>query len=242
MTTADIHALTGAYALDAVSGTERMEFERHLAECESCAQEVRELRDTAAQLAIAATATPPPDLRNRVLDQIRTVRQLPPETSVVPLRRRSFGQRLTTVAAAVFFVAAAGLGVVVVQQNKKLDDSQAYVAQMERILSADDAQLLPMENRDGGMMSVAVSRSLDEMLLVSKDLPAPPEGKTYQVWTVAGDAARSMGLMKPNSGNVSLLLRGFSSAGVVAVSVEPDGGSKTPTEGQVVMNTTLPEV
>jgi anti-sigma-K factor RskA len=241
MTTADIHALTGAYALDAVSGTERMEFERHLAECDSCAQEVRELRDTAARLAIAAAATPPPDLRNRVLDQIKTVRQLPPVTSVVPLRRRSFGQRLTTVAAAVFFVAAAGLGVVVVQQNQKLDESQAYAARIERILSADDAQLLPMENRDGGMMNVAVSRSLDEMLLVSEDLPAPPEGKTYQVWTIVDDTPRSAGLMEPDSGNVSKMLSGFSSAAAVAVSVEPDSGSKTPTEDQIVMNTALPE-
>jgi anti-sigma-K factor RskA len=240
MTTADIHALTGAYALDAVSGAERMEFERHLAECDSCAQEVRELRDTAARLAIAAAATPPPELKNRVLDQIKTVRQLPPETAVVPLRRRSFGQRLTTVAAAVFFVAAAGLGVVVVQQNQKLDDSQAYAAQMERILSAEDAQLLPMESRDGGTMNVAVSRSLDEMLLVSEDLAAPPEGKTYQLWTVAGGTPRSVGLMEPNSGNVSMTLSGFSSAEAVAVSVEPDGGSKTPTEDQIVMSGPLP--
>jgi anti-sigma-K factor RskA len=37
-------------------------------------------------------------------------------------------------------------------------------------------------------------------------------------------------------------LSGFGNAAAVAVSVEPDGGSKTPTEGQIVMNTTLPEV
>jgi anti-sigma-K factor RskA len=229
MTTADIHALTGAYALDAVSGTERMEFERHLAECDSCTQEVREFRDTAARLAIAATATPPPELKTRVLDQIRTVRQLPPETSVVPLRRRSFGQRLTSVAAAVFFVAAAGLGVVVVQQNQKLDDSQAYAARMEHILSADDAQLLTMKS-DGGTMNVAVSRSQDEMLLVSGDMASPPEGKTYQAWTLDGAGTpRSAGVFEPNNGTVSLAVSGFRDAGTVAVTVEPDGGSKTPT-------------
>jgi anti-sigma-K factor RskA len=229
MTTADIHALTGAYALDAVSGTERMEFERHLAECDSCAQEVRELRDTAARLAIAASATPPPELRNLVLDQIRTVRQLPPVTSVVPLRRRSFGQRLTSVAAAVFFVAAAGLGVVVVQLNQKLDDSQAYAAQIEHILSADDAQLLQLPSKEGGSVNVAVSRAQDQMLLLS-DLPAPPEGKTYQVWTIKDGTPRSMGLLETSNGNAALAVSGFSDAGAVAVSREPAGGSKTPTD------------
>lgn len=240
MTSADIHALTGAYALDAVSGTERMDFERHLAECESCAQEVLELQETAARLAVAAAATPPPMLKNSVMDQIRTVRQLPPETTVVPMRRRSFAQRLTTVAAAVFFVAAAGLGVVVVQQNGQLDDANAQAAQMERILSAGDAELLTMESRDGGTLKVAVSRSEDRMLLLSGDLTSPPEGKTYQVWTLAGGSPRSMGLMEPSNGDVSMELTGFGSAEAVAVSVEPDGGSETPTVDEIVMQGELP--
>jgi anti-sigma-K factor RskA len=236
MTTADIHALTGAYALDAVSGVERMEFERHLAECESCAQEVRELRDTATRLGLAAAAPAPPALKGRVLDQIRTVRQLPPETTVVPLRRRSFGQRLTTVAAAVFFVAAAGLGVVVVRLNQKLDDSQAYAAQMEQILSAEDAQLLTLPNLDGGTMNVAVSRSQDRMMMLSDNLAGPGSGKTYQVWAIEGtDPPRSLGLMEPTDGHVALPMEGgLSNADFVAVSVEPDGGSKSPSKDIVM--------
>jgi anti-sigma-K factor RskA len=238
MTTADIHALTGAYALDAVSGTERMEFERHLAECDSCTQEVREFRDTAARLAIAATATPPPELKSRVLDQIRTVRQLPPETSVVPLRRRSFGQRLTTVAAAVFFVAAAGLGVVVVQQNGDIDDARAQAAQMERILSADDAKLLTMKS-DGGTMNVAMSRSLDQMLLLSDNLASPPDGKTYQAWTIDGKVPHSAGVIDLKNGKVLLAVSDFGGANAVAVSVEPEGGSTQPSE-DIVMTGELP--
>lgn len=232
MTSADIHALTGAYALDAVSGVERMDFERHLAECESCAQEVNELRDTAARLALAAAATPPPDLKARVMSQISTVRQLPPETTVVPLRRRSFGQRLTTVAAAVFFVAAAGLGVVVVQQNGQLDDAQAQAAQMEEILNAPDAELVTLqgESGEGGTMKVAVSRSQDKMLLVSDDLASPPDGKTYQLWAIDGAGPHSMGLLEPNDGEIWQEASGdLSEATTVAVTVEPAGGSEEPT-------------
>jgi anti-sigma factor RsiW len=40
MTSPDIHALGGAYALDAVDDLERVAFDRHLAECETCALEV----------------------------------------------------------------------------------------------------------------------------------------------------------------------------------------------------------
>jgi anti-sigma-K factor RskA len=245
MTSADIHALTGAYALDAVSGVERMDFERHLAECESCAQEVHELRDTAARLAMAAAATPPPDLKARVMSQISTVRQLPPETTVVPLRRRSFGQRLTTVAAAVFFVAAAGLGVVVVQQNGQLDDAQAQAAQLEEILSAPDAELVTLQDTpDGGgsgTMKVAVSRQQDKMLLVSVDLANPEEGKTYQLWALVGGTPRSMGIIPdPSDGDVLLGKSGLGNAEGVAISVEPDGGSDQPTDGAIVMIAELP--
>jgi anti-sigma-K factor RskA len=242
MTSADIHALTGAYALDAVSGAERMDFERHLAECESCAQEVRELRDTAARLAMAAAATPPPELRGRVLDQIRNVRQLPPETTVVPLRRRSVAQRLTTVAAAVFFVAAAGLGVVVVRQNSDLDDARTQAAQLEEILKAPDADLVTMEDvgaGGNGTMKVAVSRSLDRMVFVSGDLADPAAGKDYQLWALAdgGSSKRPMGIVA-HGGDVLQELNGVGNADQVAISVEPDGGSEQPTT--VVMIGNLP--
>ncbi|WP_461030738.1 RskA family anti-sigma factor, partial [Streptomyces sparsus] len=75
MNTADLHTLTGAYALHALSDEERVVFERHLAACTSCAQEVRELAETAERLGRAVAVPPPPELRQRVLRQIGTVRQ-----------------------------------------------------------------------------------------------------------------------------------------------------------------------
>jgi Anti-sigma-K factor rskA/Putative zinc-finger len=240
MTSPDIHALTGAYALDAVSGMERTDFERHLAECESCTQEVLELQETAARLALAATETPPAELKSRVLNDIRSVRQLPPETTVVPLRRRSLAQRLTTVAAAVFFVATAGLGVVVVQQNNQLDDARAAAAQMQDILSAPDAKLITLEDTGAGgngTMKVAWSRSQDRVLFVSGDLASPREGKTYQLWATAGagTAPRSLGLIEPTNGQVVKELSGIGGATGVAISVEPDTGSTQPTPDAIVM-------
>ncbi|TDV39845.1 anti-sigma factor [Actinophytocola oryzae] len=241
MTSPDIHALTGAYALDAVSGVERTDFERHLAECDSCFQEVQELQETAARLALAAAEPPPAELKTRVLNEIRSVRQLPPDTTVVPLRRRSLGQRLTTVAAAVFFVVAAGLGVVVVQKDNQLDDVQAQAAQMQEILGARDASLVTLDGKDGGgTMKVAVSRSQDRMLLVGTGLASPPDGKTYQLWGIADDTPVSLGLLTPDDGQVVLALSGLNDAQKVAISVEPEKGSKTPTTNAIVMTGDLP--
>ena len=77
----DIHALSGAYAIDALDDIERAQFERHLAKCAECRAEVESLREASAMLAETTAVEPPADLRDRLLAEIRTVRPLPP---VVP--------------------------------------------------------------------------------------------------------------------------------------------------------------
>lgn len=74
----DMHVLTGSYVLDALSETEREDFERHLQRCPSCEAEVRGLRETAARLAVAKTIRPPAQMEQRVLAATYQTRQLPP--------------------------------------------------------------------------------------------------------------------------------------------------------------------
>jgi anti-sigma-K factor RskA len=233
MTTADIHALTGAYALDAVSGAERAEFERHLADCDSCVQEVRELRETAARLGLAAAATPPPAMKARVLDRIGSVRQEPPETVVTPLRRRDrrpVALRVTSVAAAVLLVAVAALGVVVVRQGQQLDQTRAQAAGISEILRAGDAQVVTVGDDDAGRMTVAMSRSRNEMVLLTDGLASPPAGKDLQVWTGHDGTMVPAGFLDPADGDAILAISGFGDADAVGVTLEPDGGSRTPTQ------------
>ena len=67
----DIHALSGAYAVDALDDLERARFERHLAGCEACRHEVDSLREAAALLPETTTVEPSAALRDR-LDDRRT--------------------------------------------------------------------------------------------------------------------------------------------------------------------------
>ncbi|MFJ4774702.1 anti-sigma factor domain-containing protein [Streptomyces uncialis] len=78
MTPTDVHLLSGAYALDALDEDERAGFENHLAHCPACAEETRELAATAGRLGLAATVTPPPALKRRVMREITTIRQEAP--------------------------------------------------------------------------------------------------------------------------------------------------------------------
>ena len=63
----DIHALSGAYAVDALDDIERAGFERHLATCPECQEEVASVREATAALADDVQAAPPPELRAAVL-------------------------------------------------------------------------------------------------------------------------------------------------------------------------------
>ena len=65
------------YALGALDNDERTSFEAHLATCDLCTSEVRELRDVAGLLAAAVPQiAPPPGLRARILSDARAVRPI----------------------------------------------------------------------------------------------------------------------------------------------------------------------
>ena len=85
----DIHALSGAYAVDALDDVERARFERHLAGCTACQAEVESLVAAASELSVLTEVTPPASLRAKVLAEIATVRPLPPARGTAArLRRR----------------------------------------------------------------------------------------------------------------------------------------------------------
>lgn len=74
----DVHALSGAYALDALDASETRAFEEHLLTCSDCLVEVAELRAAAATLSTLSATEPGAHVRNAVLAGIQQVRPLPP--------------------------------------------------------------------------------------------------------------------------------------------------------------------
>lgn len=60
-----------AYVLDGLEQAERQEVERHLAGCATCRQEVLELKEAAAQLAMSVQQVDPPmGLKQRILERV----------------------------------------------------------------------------------------------------------------------------------------------------------------------------
>jgi anti-sigma-K factor RskA len=224
MTDAEIHTLVGAYALDAVDDLERARFDRHLAECEACAQEVKELREAAGRLAELTAEAPPVRLRSAVLAEVSRTRQVGPARRGQDAGANRWRRWAVAAAAVVVVAAGASAGTYVVEEQRPRPPSQ-----VETVLSAPDAVVRSVEV-NGGRMTVVLSDSLNKGVVVVSSLPSPGADKSYQLWLVKGGHPDSAGLLATGSGNGAVLVTDVRGAAAVALSREPAGGSPAPTE------------
>jgi len=260
----DVHALSGAYAVDALDDDERAAFEAHLAECADCRAEVAGLQEAAGMIAETTATTPPPDLRDRVLAGIRTVRPLPPEGqqssgdpehadpdrpgdpaavgdaggagAVVPLapRRHRPDRRMTRLLATAAAAVVLAVGGAVVAQQPWEDHS---ISATEAVLDAPDARSTSVDFPRGATATVTHSDQLGRAVIVVHHMPAPPEGRVYQLWLdQPGKGMVSAGLMPAGSSDGTLLLQGDATTATAAgITVEPTGGSSAPTSAPIAL-------
>ena len=204
--TMDIHALVGAYVLDAVDDIERAAFDRHLDTCRACTAEVDELRETTARLADATWSVPPPSLRRDVMARIAVTRQATPPR---PARRDrpAWGRRLLAAAAAVTLAAGTGAAVFAYQEQRVRDQrvvaeaARAEAARIQAVLSAPDAQLRTGDVAGGGQVTVVMSAAQNAGVVLLADGVKPEPGEAYQVWLLAGTTRAPGGVMPAGSGS-----------------------------------------
>jgi anti-sigma-K factor RskA len=248
MSTAELHTLTGAYAVHALSDGERAEFEQHLADCPACEQEVRELSATADRLALAASVVPPPQLKEQVLRRIGTVRQDPPTVPAGRGRRASGDRpgllrRLPRFVLAACLAGAVALGGVAVWQHQQADDARQRASRAEQsatalsqVLAAPDARSSTSRLADGSSATVVVSQHLGKAAFLASGMAGLPSGRTYQLWYDDAGTMRPAGLMDPRSPDQAVVLAGqVEAASGVGVTVEPAGGSAHPTSDPVAL-------
>lgn len=240
----DLHTLTGAYAVDALEEDERDAFEKHLATCQACVQEVRELTATAGRLALAATMPAPPRLKAQVLQQIGEVRQeRPSHRSAAIASRTARPGRGMRWALAACLAGVAALGGTTVWQHQQAatarqetEDAQQQASQIAAVLSASDAKATTATVDGGAHSSVVVSHASGRAVFIASGLATPPQGKVYQLWFADGDHMRPAGLLDPARSDQSVLMTGtVQNASGMGITVEPAGGSQQPTSSPLAL-------
>lgn len=242
----ELHLLTGGYALDALTDDEQADLERHLARCRSCAEEARGLRETANRLGLATAVIPPPEMRSRVLTAARRTRQLPPagrnplarareRTGLrrLPLSRASLTAGVLALAAAVAF-----LLVMQVSTSRQLQQAQASKNTIAAVLSAPDVRIESVTATVGGTVTAVTSAREHEAVVTTTGIPSLPETRVYQLWIMTSSgSATSAGLLTVTiSGTTApVLASGVLPGDRLAITVEPAGGTSSPTTAPLVI-------
>jgi len=215
-------------AVHALSSDDEERVALHVAECDRCRRQLREAEAVAASLAYAAPAVaPPPELRDRILAAVAPVVEAPaavPAPAAPPRRasRPAWWPRFAAIAVPVMAAAVIGMLVWNVSLRNQVSSlkgplSQGHVAKIGSFGSV-------LTNPGGRPTLFASARPL-------------PAGKTYEAWVIRGKVAVPAGVFQ-GGGTIKLELTKPAKPGdVIAITIEPAGGTKQPTTTPIANGT-----
>jgi anti-sigma-K factor RskA len=218
--------LIPSYVLNAASPEEMQEIGRHIVSCEQCMEEAESYSAAASALTLLVDPVPVPEgFPERVGAAARGDART--ETAPATARRRPRERWGRLVPVLVLALVAAATVVLVVDARREA----ARHARVEELLALERG----MAMRGLGDARARVVPHRDGFTFVASGLDAPPEGRTYQLWVIDGDHPESAGVFGVEDGEALVTddasLRGVDAA---AVTLEPEGGSDSPTGSPVI--------
>jgi anti-sigma-K factor RskA len=220
----DLIALATPYALHAVPEAELAEIERRVAAAppdvaQAFADEVRAVRETMAVVSAATAVEPPDQLRARLLTEVS-------DDPVRTLNRRiKRWQTIGLAAAAAVIIGLGALGVGIALQPAPTPSTA------EQVFAAPDVRTVSGQISSGGTATVVFSREKNAGVLVMNNVAPPKPGTVYQMWLVGGHGPESAGTMDAAAvaPSTTAVLPDLGDSSSLAFTVEPSGGSTSPT-------------
>ncbi|MFI8596805.1 anti-sigma factor domain-containing protein [Rothia koreensis] len=257
----DVHSDAALYAVDALEPEEVRAFEAHLGTCSRCREEVSSFQRTAEGLADAVAVEPPAELKAQVFraigrdsgreadrDQKRTRhpdRNSETDSSATLYRletAKARRNRWLLAAAAVILAPGLALGGWSLGHQAGNDGQQVTAERQHEQQRQDDLLAAPDVavkhiSQEGASATVVASRERTDAMFVGSNFTDPGQGKQYQLWLMKDGSPVPDKTF--NGGDSSVWLTGnVGDADAVAVTVEPEGGSKAPTS-DVMMSTEI---
>lgn len=212
--------------VDAAPAEVRTEFHR----------QVRAAREVMATVSGATTQPPPETLRELVIETARTdvdtgARPVLATSTIATARHRRRSRLMYAAAAAAVAVV---VGVVGWAIGSSSNGSTREQPTAEQVFAAKDVRTSSGAVASGHA-TVTFSPSADAGVLVMNDVPPPKTGTVYQMWLSRPSGMTSVGTMtdKDVAPSTTAVIKGLDGATALAFTVEPPGGSKSPT-GPVV--------
>ncbi|MGJ0184552.1 anti-sigma factor [Corynebacterium glyciniphilum] len=233
-------------ALDALdSDADIREAEELVGSDPEAAARLRRYRAAAAELASAYETTPPPELKNSVMQRIGNAAVSP--TPLHPHQRnyRRTAWLMTAVAAVSLAVAVPAVTVAISQHNRTEEDAGSLGAanvaaaydEVTRLLTTPGTTVRSERTSDGrGSLALVVSdEAADDNVVIARGLPELADDRVYQLWSLDSEGSpTSAGVMDEGEDRTGFAV-GVDVASAVAVTDEPTGGSDSPTTEPVVV-------
>jgi hypothetical protein len=128
-----------------------------------------------------------------------------------------------------------GAGALAWTQYRAADAARTEAARINSVVTDPGARLVQQKLPGGGTATMVVAD--DRAVVGGAGLPALPSDRAYQLWRIRGSQITSAGLGpagNEGTGRWSRLVGDVQPGDVVAVSVEPAGGSAQPTTTPLV--------
>jgi anti-sigma-K factor RskA len=240
--------LAGLYVLGALSPDERAQVEAHLASCPEGHDEFAQVGAlTPALASLADPVSAPASLKDRVMADYRAgveAAARPPATMerkpapVIELRSAPRSWLGWAVAAAAVLLLAVTAGwAYIAQSNAAIEQQRAQtIARAIDVMAAPGSSvaILSGSATAAGASGFAAFGADGAGYIVLVDMPVAPSGKTYQAWYIADGVPDSAGLLSVDRDGYAILeLAGRPGTQVIALTVEPTGGSVQPTSDPI---------
>ncbi|HKO37274.1 MAG TPA: anti-sigma factor [Solirubrobacterales bacterium] len=215
-----------AYMLGALDPREAEDFESHLEGCEHCQQELRWLEPALHALPDEVERTePPPQLRASLMAEVRA----DAEAEARPAPARPARSRRWFLKPAVGFAVLALLVAGVVGYGVGRDGSDEGRPPSKIVRQINGMTVTMIQEGEGGKLELA-------------GVPQPPKDKVFEAWVERdGEVEAVPALIVPDRhGHAETTIADMSGVETLMVTVEPRGGSETPT-GETVMEMAVPQ-
>lgn len=127
------------------------------------------------------------------------------------------------------------------EEKNRLEENMAETNDILEILRSKEYQAITLPGNQAvapdAYAKVYLNKKANIAYFDLKGLPPPPPGKAYQVWSLVMDplTPTSLGLMETSRENENGIYRfeNFPAAEAFGITLEPEGGSETPTLSQL---------
>ncbi|MGB3737271.1 MAG: anti-sigma factor [Ilumatobacter sp.] len=240
-----IDELIALAALGELTESDDVELDALLADDVELSSEVDGALEAAAALHAVVSEAAPEHLRASVLDAIAATPQAPADSSwvdqppaapavpapVIDLAEQRRRRRwIPALSAAAAMILLAGVGIVFVRGDSVSDENR-LMAQVETVVSADDAIARSLEGSLDGTVTVVYSPDEEAIVIDGDGLPVLGDDRAFVLWFVSDDGATPIQTFRPDaSGDVLVRVDGVDPTGfMIGITEEDAGGAEMPT-------------